>query len=55
MKHESWVRLVGILIEMINAGSIEAAGASFDSMNNVALVKQEFSQVTTVLTRDTSD
>ena len=40
---------------MIDAGSVERARAANNAMNFVALLQQQFRQITTVLTGDASD
>ena len=42
--------LMWILIEVINPGCIERRSASFDPMNEVALLKKQLSQVAAILT-----
>ena len=44
---------VGILVNMINALGIEQAASAFDTMDDVTLFKQKFSEVGTVLAGDT--
>ena len=41
-----------VLIKVIDPAGVEAAGPSFDSMNLVALLKQQLRQVTSILPRD---
>ena len=46
MQEQSRVRQVRILIEMVDASAIEAAGAPDETVDFVALFEQEFGQIT---------
>jgi hypothetical protein len=47
--------LVRIAVEVVNAIGIEQTGAALDAVNDVALAKQEFCEVRTVLAGDAGD
>ena len=47
--------LMFVVVEMLNPGSVEGAGATDDSVHIVALGKEKLSQVRTILTSDSSD
>ena len=60
MKSEAWrlscgISLVGILIEVIDAGGVEGGGAAFDAVYGVALLQEEFREIGAVLAGDPSD
>jgi hypothetical protein len=40
---------------MINAGSVECAGAANDAVDFVALLQEQFSQITAILACDAGD
>jgi hypothetical protein len=45
MEEEPPIRLVGLLVEMIDAGSVEGGGATLETVDLVSLVEQELGQV----------
>ena len=49
------ISLVGVLIEVIDAGGVEGGGAAFDAVNGVALLQEEFREIGAVLAGDPSD
>ncbi len=55
MEHQPWISLMGILIEVINPGGVEAAGTALNAMNFVSLLKQEFYEIAAVLAGNTGD
>jgi hypothetical protein len=55
MEVEAWIIAVGVLVEVIDSGGIEEAGASFDAVDGVAFFEEEFGEVGTVLAGDSSD
>ncbi len=55
MQHQPWIALVGILVEVIDAGRVEAAGPALDAMHRVALLQEELRQVAAVLAGDAGD
>ena len=46
---------MGILVQMVNPGGIEAAGTSLNAMHYVALLQEQLGKVTAVLTCDPSN
>src|SRR4029077_10916221 len=55
MQKQSYIVYVWISVEMVNSGGVERAGASNDSVDFVALLKQQIRQITSVLTGDAGD
>ena len=55
VQHQARVALVRILVEVINAGGVEAAGPALDAMDGVALVQQQLRQIRAVLAGDAGD
>ena len=55
MENQPWVGLVGILVEVIYASCVEAAGTALDAMNFIALLKQELSEIAAILTSNAGD
>ena len=55
VENQSGIHIVGILVQMIDPAGVEAAGPSFDPMNDVSLLQQQFGQVTAVLAGDSAD
>jgi hypothetical protein len=55
MKNKPWILLVGVLIQVINAISVEATGTPFDAMYHVAFLKQQLREVAAVLACDAGD
>src|SRR5260370_10933352 len=55
MKEQLCSRVIGVLINVIDARSIERAGAPDDSVDFVPFRKQKFSKVRAVLARDSGD
>ena len=49
------VDLMGVLVEVIDAIGVEAAGAALDAMDAIALLQQEFGEVGAVLAGDACD
>ncbi len=45
MEGESGIPLMGILVEVIDAGRVEAAGPTLEAMHPVALLQQQLSQI----------
>jgi hypothetical protein len=43
---------MGILVEVVDARCVEAAGPSLDPMHHITLLQQQLSQITAVLTCD---
>jgi hypothetical protein len=52
MQRESWIQLVGVLIEVVDPLRVEAAGATLEAMDAVALLEQQLRQITAVLAGD---
>ena len=46
---------MGILIEVIDPGGVEAAGSALDAMHGVALLQKQLRQVAAVLAGDAGD
>lgn len=55
MQRKPSFQLVGVLVEVVDAGRIEATGAAFDAMHAVTLPQQQLSKVRAVLASDASD
>src|SRR5882672_8569298 len=55
MQEQFGSRLIGILINVIDARSIEGARAADDSVDLVAFRKQQLSEVGAILSRDAGD
>ena len=55
MQKQSHAVDVGIGIKMINAGSVEGAGAANNAMDFVTLLQQQIGQITSILTGDAGD
>ena len=55
LQQQPRVALVRILIKVINATCVEAAHTPLDSMNLIALLKQQLCQITAVLACDASN
>jgi hypothetical protein len=55
MQAKMHVGIMGILIEVIDAASIEQRSAPLNSMHFISLGEQEFSQVRTILSCNTGD
>ncbi len=55
MEKESHAVDVRIGVKMINAGSVECAGAANNAMDFVALLQEQFSQITAILACDAGD
>ncbi len=55
VQHQAWIELVGILVEMIDAGGVEAAGPALDAMYHVALLQQQLRQIGAILAGDAGD
>ena len=55
MEEEAHIYFVTILDKVVNSVCIEEASAALDSMDDVALVEQEFGKIRTVLASDASD
>ncbi len=49
------ILLMGILIEVIDPGGIEAAGPALDAMHLVALLQKKLSQIRAILASDASN
>jgi hypothetical protein len=46
---------MGILVEVINPGGVEAAGTALDAVNFVSLLKQELYEIAAILASNTGD
>ena len=55
MENQAGIQFVGILIQVIDPGRVEAAGPPLNAMHRIALLQQQLSQVTAVLARDAGD
>jgi hypothetical protein len=55
MEHQAGIALVGVLVEVIDAAGVEAAGPPLDAVHRIALFQQELGQVGTVLAGDAGD
>ncbi len=55
VQHQPRVAFVGILIEVIDPGGVEAAGPPLDAVHRIALLQQQLSQVAAVLTCNPCD
>ena len=55
VQHQPRVALVGVLIQVIDAAGVEAAGPPLDPVHRVALLQQEFGQIAAVLPGDAGD
>ena len=53
MQDELATRFVRILVQVINAIGVKRGGAALYAVNHVAFAEQKFSQVRTILARDT--
>ena len=41
MEHQARIEFVGILVEVVDSGRVEAAGPPLDAMHRVALLKEQ--------------
>src|SRR3546814_19087111 len=55
VQKEPGLRLVGIVVEVVDAFGVEGGGASLDTVDDIALPQQHFRQIGAVLTRDSGD
>jgi hypothetical protein len=55
MQKQSHAVHVGVSVKMIDARSVEGAGATNDPVDFIALLKQQIRQITSVLASDASD
>ena len=55
VQNQSRVLFVRVLVEVIDATGVEAAGTSLDAMDLIPLFQEELSQVAAVLASDASD
>ena len=55
MRREAGVTHMQVLVDVINAGGVEAERAAFDTEHNVAFFQHEFGQVGAVSAGDGSD
>ncbi len=55
VEDEAKVVLVGILIQVVDAGGVEQGRAAFDAVDFVAFLQKEFTEVGAVLTGDAGD
>ena len=55
MQHQPGIEFVGILVEVVDPGRVEAAGPAFDAMHRVALLEEQLGKVAAVLPRNAGD
>jgi hypothetical protein len=55
MEYKPGIIDVGILIKVINAVGVEAAGPSLDAVHHITLLQQQLRQIRTVLSCDARD
>lgn len=52
MQDEAWVFLVRILIDVFDAAGVEGRRTALDAVDDIALIEQQLSQVSTILAGD---
>ena len=55
VQHEASVRVVGILVEVVDAVGVEERGAPLDTVDFLALLQQEFREIGAILAGDAGD
>ena len=55
MKSEPWVALMGVLVEVIDPAGVKRGSSPLDPVYLIALLQQEFSQITAVLPSNAGD